>query len=276
MATRTIQNPRERFATIMIAPLMTCSARLPVYGLLIGAFVPARSVWGLFNLQGITLFTLYFAGVASAAAVAWVLRRAGGRRTEFPLMLELPSYRWPSLRNLGYGLLERAKIFLVRVGTIILALMVVLWFLASFPAPPAGFTGPAIDYSLAGRLGHALEFVFAPVGFNWQICIALVPGLAAREVAVSALGTVYALSGGEPDTAAALMPLLQAQWTLPTAFALLAWYVYAPQCISTLVIVHRETGSWRKVGLMTFYLFALAYLAAFLTYRVALAFTGSP
>jgi ferrous iron transport protein B len=154
--------------------------------------------------------------------------------------------------------------------------MVVLWFLASFPAPPPEFTGPAIDYSIAGRLGHALEFVFAPVGFNWQICIALVPGLAAREVAVSALGTVYALSGGELDTVAALTPLLQAQWTLPTAFALLAWYVYAPQCISTLVIVHRETGSWRKVGLMTLYLFALAYLAAFLTYRIALAFMGPP
>jgi ferrous iron transport protein B len=273
MATRTIHDPRERLVTILIAPLMTCSARLPVYALLIAAFVPARTVGGIFNLQGITLFSLYVAGVASAAVIAWIMRRTFGAQSAYPLLLELPSYRWPSLRNLAFGLMERARIFLTRVGTILLALMIIVWFLSSFPAPPPGAAAPAIDYSFAGRLGHWLEPVFAPIGFNWQICVALIPGLAAREVAVSALGTVYAL--GDTGTAGALLPILQVEWTLPTALALLAWYVYAPQCISTLAVAHRETASSRTVAFMAIYLFALAWLAAFATYRIALALSGS-
>ena len=197
MATRTIPNLRDRIATIMIAPLMTCSARLPVYALLIGAFIPDRAV-GWLNLQGLVMFALYFAGIAGALGVAFVMKRTVMRGQYHPLMLELPDYHWPNLRNLLFGLWERAQIFLARVGGIILALMVLLWFLSSYPAPPAGATGPAIEYSFAGMLGHALQQVFAPIGFNWQISIALVPGLAAREVAVGALGTVYALSGSDP------------------------------------------------------------------------------
>ena len=193
MATRTIPSSRDRLATIMIAPLMTCSARLPVYALLIGAFIPQRTV-GIFNLRGLVLFALYAAGVLSAMGVAFALKRTVMRGEDRPLLLELPEYRLPNLRNLLLGLWERARIFIGRVGTIILSLMVVLWFLASFPAPPAGATGPAIQYSIAGMLGRGLEYIFAPIGFNWQISIALVPGLAAREVAVSALGTVYAMS----------------------------------------------------------------------------------
>ena len=222
MATRTIANWPDRLATIMIAPLMTCSARLPVYALLIGAFVPARSV-GIFNLRGLTLFALYVAGVASAMAVAWVMKRFWMRRRYQPLMLELPPYRVPGLRNLALGLWERAHIFLARVGGIIFTLTVVLWFLASFPAPPAGATGAAIEYSLAGMLGHGLQHVFAPIGFNWQISIALVPGLAAREVAVGALGTVYALSAQGEAVADALSPVIAQTWSLATAYALLAW-----------------------------------------------------
>jgi ferrous iron transport protein B len=274
MAARTIANWRDRLATIMIAPLMTCSARLPVYALIIGAFIPETTVAGVFNLQGLVLFMLYMAGVVSALAVAGVLKLTVGRGMQHPLMLELPAYRWPHARNLLLGLVERARIFIMRVGNIILALMVVLWFLSSFPGPPDGATGPAIQYSYAGMLGRALEVVFAPIGFNWQISIALVPGMAAREVAVGALGTVYALSATGDDVAERLAPMLAAGWTLPTAFSLLAWYVFSPQCLSTLAVVKRETNSWRYPLLMAAYLFVLAYAAAFVTYRVALVLTG--
>ena len=273
MATRTIANWRDRLATIMVAPLMTCSARLPVYALLIGAFIPARDI-GPFNGQGLTLFALYAAGVLSSMAVAWLLKRFWMKSSYQPLMLELPPYRLPSLRNLGYGLWERARIFVRRVGGIIFALTVLLWFLSSYPAPPEGATGPAIQYSAAGWLGQALEKVFAPIGFNWQISIALVPGLAAREVVVGALGTVYALSGSEDAVADTLMPVIASQWSVATAYALLAWFVFAPQCLSTLAVVRRETNSWRYPVLMASYLFALAYGAAFVTYRVALALAG--
>jgi ferrous iron transport protein B len=269
MAARTIPSNRDRLATIMIAPLMTCSARLPVYALLIGAFIPQKTV-GILNLRGLVLFALYAAGVLSAMGVAFALKRTVMRGTDRPLLLELPEYRLPNLRNLLLGLWERVRIFVGRVGTIILALMVVLWFLASFPAPPAGATGPAIQYSIAGVLGRGLEYIFAPIGFNWQISIALVPGLAAREVAVSALGTVYAMSN-EGDVAGALAPVIARSWSLATALSLLAWYVFAPQCLSTLAVVKRETNSWRYPLLMAAYLFALAYLGSFITYHVAVA-----
>ncbi|MBE2257885.1 MAG: ferrous iron transporter B [Rhodobacteraceae bacterium] len=274
MAARTITNWRDRLATIMIAPLMTCSARLPVYALIIGAFIPQTTVAGVFNLQGLVLFVLYVAGIVSAMAVAGVLKLTVARGLQHPLMLELPSYRLPHARNLLLGLLERARIFIMRVGNIILALMIVLWFLSTFPAPPDGAIGPAIQYSYAGMLGQALEVLFAPIGFNWQISIALVPGMAAREVAVGALGTVYALSATGDDVAAQLAPMLAAGWSLPTAYALLVWYVFSPQCLSTLSVVKRETNSWRYPLLMAGYLFALAYVAAFVTYRVALVLVG--
>ena len=271
MATRTITNWKDRLATIMVAPLMTCSARLPVYALLIGAFVPDHSV-GPFNLRGLTLFGLYVAGVVSAMGVAWLFKRIWMKSRYQPLMLELPPYRMPSLRNLLIGLWERARIFVRRVGTIIFALMVVLWFLSTYPALPADATGPAIQYSIAGWLGQVLQHVFAPIGFNWQISIALVPGLAAREVAVGALGTVYSMSAAGDSVADALSPVIAQGWSLATAYSLLAWYVFAPQCISTLAVVKRETNSWRYPLLMAGYLFALAYIASLITYRVALAF----
>jgi ferrous iron transport protein B len=280
MATRTIANWRDRLATIMLAPLMTCSARLPVYALVIGAFVPDRAVGpgGLFDLRGLTLFGLYVAGMASAMAVAWVFKRLWLKNSYQPLMLELPPYRWPSLEGLALGLLERARIFLRRVGGIIFSLMVVMWFLSSWPGPPAAAdpstgpttVGPAIQYSLAGLIGHALQPVFAPIGFNWQISIALVPGLAAREVAVGALGTVYAMSAAGDKVAESLAPVIAQTWSLATAYSLLAWYVFAPQCLSTLAVVKRETNSWRYPLLMAGYMFALAYVAAFTTYRTTL------
>ncbi|HEY2635305.1 MAG TPA: ferrous iron transporter B [Steroidobacteraceae bacterium] len=271
MATRTIQNARDRLATIMIAPLMTCSARLPVYALIIGAFIPRRILWGGLELQGVVLFGLYIVGVASAMAVAFVLKRTGRSSGFQALMLELPAYHWPNLRNLGIGLWQRVEIFMSRVGTIILALMVILWALSSFPAAPPGATGPPIQYSIAGHLGAWLAVLFAPIGFNWQISIALVPGLAAREVAVGALGTVYALSATGNDVSGALTPLIAHSWSLPTALSLLAWYVFAPQCLSTLATVKRETNSWRYPIIMAAYLFGMAYVGSWITYRVAMA-----
>ncbi len=271
MATRSIADPRDRLVTIMIAPMMTCSARLPVYALLIGAFIPQRQVLGGLELQGLVLFALYLAGVGGALAVAWVLKRFTTRGQIRSLMMELPSYHWPALRNVAIGLWQRVVIFMRRVGGIILTLTIVLWALASFPAPPAGATGAPIEYSIAGIIGHGLAVLFAPIGFNWQISIALVPGLAAREVAVSALGTVYALSSTAADTARELSPLIAKSWSLATALSLLAWYVFAPQCLSTLAAVKRETGGWKWPIVMAGYLFALAYVASFLTYRVALA-----
>ena len=273
MATRTIQNPKDRLATIMIAPLMTCSARLPVYALIIGAFIPRRTIWGGLQLQGVVLFALYIVGVLSAMAVAFVLKRTGKRGGFQALMLELPAYHWPNLRNLGIGLWQRVEIFMSRVGTIILALMVILWALSSFPAPPPGATGPAIQYSIAGHLGSWLAVLFKPIGFNWQISIALVPGLAAREVAVGALGTVYALSATGNDVSSALTPLITQSWSLPTALSLLAWYVFAPQCLSTLATVKRETNSWRYPIIMAAYLFAMAYVGSWITFRIATALT---
>ncbi|HET9820983.1 MAG TPA: ferrous iron transporter B [Burkholderiaceae bacterium] len=269
MATRTIADPRDRIVTMLLAPLMTCSARLPVYTLLIGAFVPARTLPGGIGLQGVALFTLYGAGILGAFAVAWVLKRLTARGEVRMLMMELPSYHWPTPRHLAVGLLQRARIFLRRVGGVILVLTLALWFLASFPAPPAGATGAPIEYSLAGTLGRALAHLFEPIGFNWQISIALVPGLAAREVLVSSLGTVYALGGD--DVAATLGPVIAHGWAPATAYALLAWFVFAPQCLSTLAAVRRETGGWRVPALLAAYLFALAYAAAFVTYRAALA-----
>ncbi|AXI04447.1 ferrous iron transporter B [Aquirhabdus parva] len=269
MATRSISDPRDRLTTIMVAPLMTCSARLPVYALLISAFIPVKTVWGLFNLQGLVLFALYFGGIISALLVALVMKRFRRDQSDHALLMELPSYRLPSWRSVGIGLYERATIFIKRVGGIILSLIVILWFLAYFPQPPAGATLPPIDYSFAGQIGHVIAPIFAPIGFTWEICIALIPGLAAREVVVAALGTVYALSGNEDAVSHQLGSLIAGQWSLPTALSLLAWFIFAPQCLATMATVRRETGSWKYVGIMALYLFSLAYGASLITYHVA-------
>ena len=271
MATRTIANPRDRLVTILIAPLMTCSARLPVYALLIAAFIPSQTVAGIFNLQGLVLFALYAAGILAGLIVALVLKLFMRQSHAQPLLMELPDYHWPHLRNLALGLWERAQIFIARVGTIILALMIILWFLSTYPAPPLGATGPAIEYSLAGMAGRALQVIFEPIGFNWQICIALVPGLAAREVAVSALGTVYAMSQTGDELTGALTAVIGQAWSLPTALSLMTWFVFAPQCLSTMIVVKRETNGWTVPLAMTAYLFLLAYAACWVVYHLALA-----
>lgn len=272
IAIRTIPNARDRTVTMLIAPLMTCSARLPVYALLIAAFIPNQTVWGVLELQGVVMFILYLAGILGAMAVAWVLKKftAAGRHVR-PLMMELPTYRLPQLGNIAIGLWQRAKLFMGRVGGVIMVMTLALWFLASFPGAPEGALGAPIEYSFAGMIGKALAVLLEPIGFNWQISIALVPGMAAREVAISALGTVYALSATGPAAADTLGPLLAQQWSLPTALSLLAWYVFAPQCLSTLATIKRESGGWTIPLISAGYLFALAYLASFITYRCALA-----
>lgn len=272
IAIRTIPSARDRMVTMLIAPLMTCSARLPVYALLIAAFIPQRTIGAGLELQGVVMFVLYLAGIVGAMLVAWVLKRvtAAGRQVR-PLMMELPTYRWPQIRNIALGLWQRARMFLRRVGGVVMILTISLWFLASFPGAPDGATGVAIEYSFAGMIGKALAIVLAPIGFNWQISIALIPGMAAREVVISALGTVYALSATGPAAAETLGPVLAQQWSLPTALSLLAWFVFAPQCLSTIATIKRESGGWRIPLISLTYLFGLAYLASFITYRVAMA-----
>lgn len=273
MATRSITNSRDRLVTILIAPMMTCSARLPVYALLISAFIPEKKVLAGIDLQGLVLFSLYLAGICGAMGVAWILKRFTSEQFRMnALMMELPSYHLPRLGNLAISLWQRAEIFLRRVGGIILIMTISLWALSSFPFPPEGASGPAIQYSIAGMLGQALAHIFSPIGFNWQISIALVPGMAAREVVVSSLATVYALSSSGVDAADALIPLISTDWSLATALSLLAWFVFAPQCLSTIAAVKRETGGWKIPIIMLSYLFGLAYLAAFFTYQTAIYF----
>ncbi|MBN8529037.1 MAG: ferrous iron transporter B [Caulobacterales bacterium] len=274
MAARVIDSKRDRLTTIMVAPLMTCSARIPVYTLIIAAFIPNTTVWGFANLQGLVMFGLYAAGIVSALVVSFVIRRIFWRGAVEPFMMELPAYKAPHLKSVLFNLWIRARIFLERAGRIILPLMVIVWAMSTFPYPPEGATGPAIDYSFAGILGHALEPIFAPIGFNWQMVIALIPGMAAREVAVAALGSVYAIADAEGSGVGALATTLAGQWSLATALAFLAWYVFAPQCVATLGVVRRETNSLKWTWIMIVYMFSLAYLAAFITYRVAVALGG--
>ncbi|HEU0149180.1 MAG TPA: ferrous iron transporter B [Bradyrhizobium sp.] len=271
MATRVIDNRRDRLTTILIAPLMTCSARIPVYTLIISAFIPAKEVWGVVNLQGLVMFGLYTAGIVSALSVSFVIKFFMWRDYQpAPFMLELPDYKMPRPRSIAIGVYTRAKMFLQRAGTTIFAMMVLIWFLASFPQPPVGATEPAIDYSLAAIVGKVIAPLLTPIGFNWQIAVALIPGMAAREVAVAALGTVYAIEGGK-EAAEQIGQVLATKWSLATALSLLAWYIFAPQCASTLAVIRRETGSWTWMGVTFAYMLALAYAASLLTYHIAVA-----
>src|SRR6201992_2997571 len=271
MATRVIDNRQDRLTTILIAPLMTCSARIPVYTLIISAFIPAKLIGGWVNLQGLVMFGLYAAGIASALGMSFLIKFFMWRDYQpAPFMLELPDYKMPRVRSVAIGVYTRALMFLQRAGTTIFAMMVLIWFLASFPQPPAGATDPALDYRLGAMMGKTLEPLLLPIGFNWQIAVALIPGMAAREVAVAALGTVYAIEGGK-EAADQIGQMLATKWSLATALSLLAWYIFAPQCASTLAVIRRETGSSKWMALTFAYMFALAYLASLLTYNVAVA-----
>lgn len=269
MATRTIRNDRDRLVTILVAPLMTCSARLPVYTLLVSAFVPATLVFGGIDARALTMFGLFAVGVVSAFIVAWISRIFGGKRSQSLFLLEMPSYRMPQWKYIFTSIWLRTKAFLYRAGTIILTSSILIWLLSSFPKPPAGATGPAIDYSIAGRLGHLIEPVVKPIGFDWRIATGLIPGMAAREVMVSSLATVFAVEAGDNEErqAESLREKIIAAWPPATGFALIAWYIYAPQCMSTIATVRRETGGWKWALVMTSYMFALAWFAAWVTYQ---------
>ncbi len=268
MSARVIDNKRDRLTTILVAPLTTCSARIPVYTLIIAAFIPPREVYGM-SLQGLVMLGLYGAGISSALIVAFIIRRILWRSASEPFLIELPAYKTPDAWNVLRGVWQRGQIFLQRAGTTIFAMMVLIWVLATFPYAPVAATEPAINYSFAGMIGHAMLPIFAPIGFNWEMSVALIPGMAAREVAVGALGTVYSIAG---ENEAGLAATLAAKWSLASALAFLAWYVFAPQCMATLGVVKRETGSWFWMWVMFFYMTGLAYIAALITYRTALAF----
>ena len=273
MSTRVIDSKPDRITTILVAPLMTCSARIPVYTLIIGAFIPNTQVWGLFSLQGLVMFGLYATGILSALIVSFVTRRVFWRSTVEPFLMELPTYKLPEPKSVLRNLWLRAKIFINRAGRIILPMMILIWVLSTFPYPPEGATGPAIDYSFAGMIGHFIQPVLAPIGFNWQMSIALIPGMAAREVAVATLGTVYAVGDAE-NNIGALATTLSHHWSLATGLSFLAWYVFAPQCAPTLGVVKRETNSWVWPTVMFVYMVTLAYTASFIVYRTAVALGG--
>jgi len=271
MATRSISSERDRLATIMIAPLMTCSARLPVYALLIAAFIPNQLIYGWLSLQGLVLFGLYMSGIVSALLVSLFLKLVRKDKTESIFIFELPTYRIPDIRNIALGLYDRATIFLKRVGGIIVALSILLWVLVTFPQPPDNASMPAINYSLAGQLGHLIHPIFAPIGFTWEICIALIPAMAAREVVIAALGVIYAMSGDEDTVTQSLLSQISGPdgWGLATGLSLLVWFIFAPHCLATLATIRRETGSWKQPVVIATYLFALAYIFSFITYQVA-------
>ncbi len=271
MATRTIADEKDRLTTILIAPLMTCSARLPVYTIIIGALIPDRAVLPGVGLQGLVLFALYILGILGAFLVALVLRRTVTKGATSGFMMEMPKYQWPRLRDVLLGLWQRALIFLKRAGTIILYTTVILWALLSFPKPPEGSGISKVDYSIAGRIGNGLQTIVAPIGFNRDMALALIPAMAAREVAVAAIGTVYAIDNADDDSGkASIQQQLQKHWSLPSALAFLMWFVFAPQCISTIAVTRRETNGWKWPSFMIGYLFALAYVAAGITYWSAI------
>jgi ferrous iron transport protein B len=270
MATRSIDDPKERLTTILIAPLMTCSARLPVYAVIIGAFIPATSVGPGIGLQGLVLLALYLLGIVGAVLAALVLRRTATKGAGGGFMMEMPRYQLPSIRDVLIGLWQRAYVFLRRAGTIIMAVTVVLWVLSSYPVAPEG--QKQSEYSVAGRIASGLEVVLKPIGFNHEMSLAVIPAMAAREVAVSALQTVYSIDAEDEDAGAqALGSQISSRWSLPTALAFLVWFVFAPQCLSTIAVARRETNGWKWPAVMIGYLFALAYLAAGATYWGALA-----
>jgi len=269
MATRVIDDEKDRLTTILIAPLMTCSARWPVYTLIIGAMIPNTPLLPFVRLQGVVMFGLLITGIAGAYVAALILRRTVTKGASSGFMMEMPKYQMPRMRDVALGLWQRAVIFLKRAGTIIAATTVVLWLLLSFPKPPEGSGISPVDYSVAGRIGHGIEYVVKPIGFNRDIALALLPAMAAREVAVSAIGTVYAIDDKDGSGTDRITDQIRGRWTLPTALAFLMWFVFAPQCISTIAVTRRETNGWKWPLFMVGYLFAAAYIMAGITYWLA-------
>jgi ferrous iron transport protein B len=269
MSTRTIEDEKDRLTTILIAPLMTCSARLPVYTLVLGAMIPNVRVLPFVGLQGLVMLGLYIMGVAGAFVVALVLRRTVTKGASSGFMMEMPKYQLPSVRDLAIGLWSRAEIFLKRAGTTIAFTTIVLWALLSFPQVPRDSHVSQVNYSVAGRIANTIEPAFRPIGFNRDIVLALIPAMAAREVSVAALGTVYAIDTAGGDDETKMAQTLHKRWSLATALAFLIWFVFAPQCISTIAVTRRETNGWKWPAFMVGYLFLLAYIMSGITYWLA-------
>ena len=261
MAARSIEQEKDRLTTILIAPLMTCSARWPVYIMIIGAFIPDINI-GFLGLQGLIAFGLVLGGIIFAMVMAFIFKKTLMNNTKSILLIELPSYKLPVIKDYFIGLWDRALIFINRAGRIILPASIIIWFLASYPTKSNGIVG-----TFAGKIGTLIEPILRPIGFNLEIAISLIPGMAAREVVVGALATIYSLDSESID--GPLKETLQNSWSLPTALSFLVWFVFAPQCLSTLAIMRKETNSWRWPLFAFFYLFALAYLMAGITYQVA-------
>ncbi|HTU13257.1 MAG TPA: ferrous iron transporter B [Allosphingosinicella sp.] len=270
MATRTIEDPKQRLTTILIAPLMTCAARLPVYGVIIGAVIPATTVGLGIGLQGLVMFGLYVLGIVGALLAGFLLRKTVTRGASQSFIMEMPKYQAPHLRPILIGLWQRGWAFLKRAGGIILAVTIALWLLSSYPVAPEG--QKQTEYSIAGRIASGIEVVVRPIGFNHEIALALLPSMAAREVAVTSLQTVYAIDAEDEETAASeVSNQIAGRWSLATALAFLIWFVFAPQCLSTIAVARRETNGWKWPLFMLGYLFALAYVAAGATYWIATA-----
>ena len=261
MAARTIEQEKDRLTTILIAPLMTCSARWPVYIMIIGAFIPDINI-GLLGLQGLVAFGLVLGGIIFAMIMAYIFKKTLMNNSKSILLIELPSYKLPVIKDYFIGLLDRALIFINRAGRIILPASIIIWFLASYPTKSNGIIG-----TFAGKIGSFIEPILRPIGFNLEIAISLIPGMAAREVVVGALATIYSLNSEAID--GPLKETLQNSWSLPTALSFLVWFVFAPQCLSTLAIMRKETNSWKWPLFAFFYLFVLAYLMAGITYQIA-------
>ena len=272
MATRTIESKRDRLATILIAPFMTCSARLPVYALIIAAFLPEQDVIGKFlGIRALTLLGLYLLGFLAAMATAAVLKSSVLKARRQPFVMELPPYRWPTMRSIGLRLLDRSRIFLTRAGTVILAVSIGLWALSSLPLVDG--SAPPIEESLAGTLGRTVEPIIKPLGFDWRIGIGLVTSLAAREVLVGTLGTIYGIEGGD-ESSMGLQEALRQNLDFPGAIALLVFFAFAMQCLSTVAVVRRETGGWKYPAYQFAYMTALAFAGAFVANHLVRALGG--
>ena len=303
MATRTINDPKDRIATMLVAPLMSCSARLPVYAIFIGAFIPARDVWGGIGLQGLTLFALYCVGIVVAIPVAWILKKTLLRGQPTPFLLELPSYKVPDVGTVGMRIYQSGRHFIERAGTLILAATIVMWALAYFPrsetiaahyeaererlvgAPEevlddlrAKEAGDMLEQSFLGRMGHAIEPVVEPLGWDWRIGMAALASFPAREVIVAVLGTIYSLGEVDEESASLRDALRSATWSdgrkvfnIPVALSIMVFFALCAQCVSTLAVIQRETGAWRWPVLTFIYMTVLAYIGAFVTYRFGMA-----
>jgi len=271
MSARIIENHFQRLITMMVSPLTTCSARLPVYTLLIGVIVPNEKVFGFLGMPGLTLFGLYMFGILSAFAVAFIAKKTFAPSAPTYLLMELPPYRFPKISTILKNAFQKGWVFVKKAGSVILVLSILIWGLTTFPNAPEDATEPAIHYSYAAKIGHTFEPIFRPLGFDWKITTALIPSFGAREILVAAMGTVYAIDGDDTEDEGFIMNLsntLRSEYSLGTLMALLIWFVFSPQCIATFGVLRKETNSIKMPLIFGGYTLAMAYFFSFVTYHL--------